>query len=510
MGDIVPFQEEFRQALPEVTGNKDYKIFREILGRITEIIRLSKIDNKVMIEAVRLSQEEYNLNRKAEGKEPKQLTWKDKIRIQKRSMRVLRCGIARHLTGDAYRAFSCRLADSALLQNFCLIDRLCQIKVPSKSQLQRDESLFEEGFLRQIISEIIQQTAHEQKSQEDNQVMGLKKAVSLEQYFLDTTCLKANIHIPVDWVLLRDATRTLMKAVQLIRAEGLLNRMQDPETFIRQMNRLSIQMTNTRRQKNGKRGRKKVLRLMKKLVAKVARHAVIHRDLLFNQREDTKYTENQALQITGRIDRVLEQLPQAVYQAHERIIGERKVLNRFKILSLYEKDVYVIVRGKAGAETEFGNTLLLGEQVDGIILDWELYRDKAAADNRLLKQSLERINTYHHCKPGSVTTDRGFDSPANRRYLADADIENNICPKSVPALREKMKEASFREKQKRRSQTEARIAILKNEFLGNPLRSKGFISRQMSVAWAVLAHNLWVIARLPQASAKQSRRPKAA
>src|SRR5258708_2336714 len=39
--------------------------------------------------------------------------------------------------------------------------------------------------------------------------LDLKKAVDLEDYFLDTTCLKANVHFPVDWVLLRDGTRTL-------------------------------------------------------------------------------------------------------------------------------------------------------------------------------------------------------------------------------------------------------------------------------------------------------------
>ena len=34
-------------------------------------------------------------------------------------------------------------------------------------------------------------------------------------------CLKADIHFPVDWVLLRDGVRTLMKATLLIRKAGL-------------------------------------------------------------------------------------------------------------------------------------------------------------------------------------------------------------------------------------------------------------------------------------------------
>ncbi|MBE7499012.1 MAG: hypothetical protein HS113_01620 [Verrucomicrobiales bacterium] len=62
---------------------------------------------------------------------------------------------------------------------------------------------------------------------------------------------------------------------------------------------------------------------------------------------------------------MLAQLPQAVKQAHERIIGERPVANAGKILSLYEGDLHVIVRGKAGAAVEFGNTLFLAEQRKG-------------------------------------------------------------------------------------------------------------------------------------------------
>ncbi len=275
--------------------------------------------------------------------------------------------------------------------------------------------------------------------------------------------------------------------------------MQDPQVFIGQMNQLCIEMTATRRQKAGKRIRKKVLRLMKKLMVKVARHAAVHRELLRNRREETRFTGNEAAQIIGRIESVLEQLPRAVYQAHERIIGERQVPNRAKILSFYEKDIHVIVRGKAEAEAEFGNTLLLGEQAEGIIVDWQLYREKAPSDSQLLKQSLERMDTDYHCRPESVTGDRGFDSAANRRYLKKQGIENNICPRSVRQLQETMQQASFTENQKRRGQTEGRIGILKNRFLGNPLKSKGFASRQMSVAWAVLSHNLWVLARLPRA-----------
>lgn len=62
--------------------------------------------------------------------------------------------------------------------------------------------------------------------QGDSEVdFGLEKSVSFEAIFFDSTCLKAPVHHPVDWVLLRDATRTLMKAVERIRKKGLLRSM---------------------------------------------------------------------------------------------------------------------------------------------------------------------------------------------------------------------------------------------------------------------------------------------
>ena len=52
------------------------------------------------------------------------------------------------------------------------------------------------------------------------------------------------------------------------------------------------------------------------------------------------------------MDNVIAQLPEAQRQAHERVIGGRKVPSKDKILSLYENEIHVIVRGKAGAAVE--------------------------------------------------------------------------------------------------------------------------------------------------------------
>jgi hypothetical protein len=59
-----------------------------------------------------------------------------------------------------------------------------------------------------------------------------------------------------------------------------------------------------------------------------------------------------------------------------------------------------------------------------------------------------------------------------------------------------MKEPRFVRMQRRRSQTEGRISILQRGFLGRSMRAKGFAHRESALAWGVLTHNLWILARL--------------
>jgi hypothetical protein len=404
------------------------------------------------------------------------------------------------LTQESVREFSTRLADSPLFQWFCKIDQLDAIRVPSKSTLDRYDKIVPETVVREAIDGLNVDAA--KVDEEGRSRLGLAQPIGTDDLFMDTSCVRANIHFPVDWVLLRDAVRTLIKAVAVIRQHGLKNRMDDPAEFIRSMNRLCIEMTHSGRRPDSRKWRKKILRQMKKLSKRIDRHAEKHRDLLVDKWRETDLKEGQARQIIDRIDGIRDQLPEASRQAHERVIGGRLVPNKEKILSLYEPDVHVIVRGKAGAAVEFGNTILLAEQSDGVIVDWLLIKDQAPADSKMVENSLDRFEKVFGKTPETVAGDRGFDSKNNRQRLAERHVYNALCPKPVGDLRERMLEDRFVRLQKRRAQTEGRIAIFKNDFLGRPLRSKGFVYRENRVAWSVLAHNLWVMARLPQAEKK--------
>jgi len=477
---IIPFPEELRPRLPTIVGNVDYLTLRQRLEQIDALLRHSGVERDFVQRAL--------ARWKRAGSGPP--TALEQEKFQQRSRRALRCTVLRTLLQEDHRGFSCQLAGNPLYQWFCLVDAMDQVRVPSKSEVQRFAHWLPADQMRPVIDGLLKTAVDQPKK------LGLAEALNLEEYFLDSTCLKANIHFPTDWVLLRDAVRTLMKATLLIRKAGLRGRMQPPEQFLRHMNRLSIEMAQQARRAGRKKGRKRVLRRMKKLVGVVRAHARRHRDLLDTQWEQTELTQGQAEQIVRRIDGVLELLPRAKKQAHERIIGARPVANADKILSLYEPEVRVIVRGKAGAEVEFGNTVLLGENRQGIILDYEFFRDSAPADHQLLFGSLLRVweATGHHV--GAVVTDRGFATANNSRTLKEGGTFDGLCPRPPAELGRRMKGRKFARLQRRRAQTEARIGILKQGFLGRPMRAKGFDHREMALAWGVLTHNLWMFARM--------------
>ncbi len=95
----------------------------------------------------------------------------------------------------------------------------------------------------------------------------------------------------------------------------------------------------------------------------------------------------------------------------------------------------------------------------------------------------------------SSCADRGFSGEKNDTFLHEHKIYNAICPKSPKQLKEKLSDPIFLSLQTRRSQTEARIGIFKNVFLGKPLRSRLTDYKRLAISWCVLTHNLWLLSR---------------
>jgi len=400
-------QETFRLELPLIFGCKEYKEEQEQLVRIDSLLKKSGLEELF----VRLSLEQYDAKAAAIGEQVEE--WQ-RSRYAQQSRRALRCTILRNLLGESLRGMSRRLAECRLFQLFCKLDDFEEVHIPSRSTLHNYEHWLPQEQIILVLGKLTEVLQEEKKAQE----MGLIHAITMELITVDTTCLEANIHFPVDWVLLRDVVRTLMKATATIRRHGLINRMLDPMHFLSQMNKMCIAMSGARRKPDSKRQRKSILREMKSIVEVVKRHALRHRNLLDQEWHRSDLSRLQAEVILRRIDSVLEQIPAAKRQAHERLIGGRKVSSSGKILSLYDPDLHVITRGKAGAAVEFGNTLFIAQQELGYIIDHELLEASSSGDAQLLLKRYESLEkAAKNIK--TLSGDRGFDSQATRNLLRE-------------------------------------------------------------------------------------------
>ena len=87
----------------------------------------------------------------------------------------------------------------------------------------------------------------------------LSESVDLDTLFMDSACVKANIHFPVDWVLLRDASRTIISGIECIRRHGLKHPIPVPESLISTVNQHFIAMTQSSRQKKDSKSLRKVV-----------------------------------------------------------------------------------------------------------------------------------------------------------------------------------------------------------------------------------------------------------
>ena len=384
MSVILPIQNRFDKSIPDNFGNAEYRAERELLIAIDAIIGQCDLENPVIayfldVASVNKYISAFGTDRSARS------TSDERDNARADAVLALRMSILRKRLGLSLRKFSLALSHSDLYKWFCGINRFCIPKIPGKTKVGELEN-----SIPPALTEEIEKRLFHAISTEPCQV--LDDPLDFSRSYVDCTCIRANIHYPIDWVLLRDSTLTLMKATARIRKYGLLHRIPfEPCVFISKMNKLCMEMTFAKRRKGAKKLRKAVLRKMKKLLKRVSQHAENHLKLLESQWQTINISRCQTEQIAKQITDVTGQLAAVVKQAHERIIGQRQIDNKDKILSLYEKDVHVVVRRKAGSQVEFGNTLYLAEQSDGLIVDWKLFKQQAPADSKMLKGSHKRI-----------------------------------------------------------------------------------------------------------------------
>jgi hypothetical protein len=473
--NLIPDQTFMKLSNPLFSGSKEFKEWVNLFISIDHLLIDSGLETA--LKSFMVNEEEIERGRTFDPGE--------QIKFQRKVSECLRVNIARVLSKKSFKGFSVSLADSHVLQSFCGYHRPWVKKIPSKSHLH-DLSKF---IPCEVINKMIDLLSVYLSSE-------MAPEFDFSALFADSTCIELDIHHPIDWVLLKDAVISIMKSVKTIRRHGLKHRIGPPESFITQANKISmaISMSKSVRRHESKKQRKNLFRELKSLLRVCEAHGYRYLKLLQRDWDKTDLSIKQAEQISRRIITVLNQVDMIVHQAHERIIGERQVHNKDKILSLHESHTQVYKRGKAGADVEFGLQLFIAENRDGLIVSWDLHDETPRHDSKFVRPCLEHLDKID-LKPDLFCGDRGFWSKKICTYLNNHEVTNHICPKGRASLLTGFEFENFKASANRRSQTEARIGILKNNFLGGHLKTKGFKQQKNQVGWAILTHNLWVVAK---------------
>ncbi len=489
---MITTQLKFDKPIPQkINGNNEYTQEYLALKNMSDLLVFSGLDVKAAEHFVLEAKKDRARRCLATYTYPTKLSKKEIEKAQNQGVLALRVAILHKHLNVSYREMSKLLALADLYQWFCRINRFTEADIPGKSLLNFLENRLGDFFLRDANSQMIDYVVN---NSGPSKAVKLGSAINTKDCFFDSFCMEANIHFPVDWVLLRDASRTLILLTTRIR-KYVVNRMEiGLKTMMTQMNNLCIEITQNTRTKGGKKIRKNCFRKMKRLIKKIAHHTRRHMEKLYKNRNKSKVSDKLMHSFIVEMNSVLNQLPTAIEQGHKRIISECKIKNDEKILSLYEDHVNVIVRNKAGKSVEFGNKTSLLEQSDGLILDWDLARDGAPNDHELCKKSYDRTRaSYGNIE--SITTDRGCHSKANTTHFEKHKTYDATCPKNVTLMTQKREEGKFCKLQKRRGSTEARISILKT-FTGKRLACKSYAHRQQQLSLCIFTHNIWKISKM--------------
>lgn len=489
MRELIETQLLIEKELDIVLGNQDYLDFVSDLEAIEDIIDKSPLDDLYMKYFIEL----------AESRSEKSLSIKSILKAQAEARFILRSSILRKHLNLSLRPYSIALAATPLYQSFCGIHTL-GTSLPSSSTINRLENSLSVEFLKEVNAHFVNDVLLHKKVSKQ---LGLKNPFTIEELYGDSTCVKANIHFPVDWVLFRDMIRTTMLKLKMIRDGGIKSKMSgEPCDYLTQINSLCMEMHSCYSKAGAVKKRKAIFRKMKKLLKKAMGHVKRHLDLFKIVWEDYSFSGVQATSIICCLEDILNRKDEIVKIAHKRIISEKFVMREDKILSIYEDKVHIIKRSKHSVKSEFGNTLQIIEQQEGFIVDYDLLEEYSPGDQQLGIASLENIkNNFGLASVLSFTGDRGYyslEAKLNVEKLNEEDGINilySVTPKNVTELKEKMKDPNFKSRQKRRASTEARIAITKS-ISNNPMRQKGIRNRQVHMGLAVLTHNLFKLGKI--------------
>jgi transposase, IS5 family len=394
---------------------------------------------------------------------------------------ILRMLVVKHLYGWSYQATEQWVSDSLVLRQFC---RVYLERVPDDTVLLRWANLIQPDTLHRLLDHVMTLAQH-------------LKVTRGRKLRIDGTVVETNIHHPSDSTLLYDGVRVLsrtLKRAQPMLADGtdLAQRVFRDRTRSakRQMKRIMY----AARQRGEQAGN--ALQTTYQRLVDVGRAIV--RQAQQVQSVLAEQTTSAAHKITQTLAHFIPLVEQVIEQTIRRVVHGESVPATEKIVSLFEPHTAIICKGKPGCPIQFGRVVWLDEVEGGLISRYEVL-DGNPPDAEQFKPSLDHHRQVFGKPPNLVAADRGVYSPANERYAEAQGVQHVVLPKPGAKSAKRLayeRQPWFRRGRNWRSGIEGRISGLKRRHKLDRCRYHGDAGMERWVGWGVIAHDLWVIARV--------------
>lgn len=292
---------------------------------------------------------------------------------------------------------------------------------------------------------------------------------------MDATVADAHIKYPTDLDLLNDSREKAEELVDMLYKK--LKLAKKPRTY-RNKARQSYLNLSKKRRKNGKEIRKGI----KQQVNFLERDIKIINQLLNKLEGERNQMNNKQLKYFFVIQHVLEQQKQ-MYKSRTHSIPDR-------IVSIHQPHVRPIVRGKAGANVEFGAKINIGLQDGYATLDH--FDFNAFNESKDLILQVEKYKELRGHYPELVLVDQIYLTRENRKWLK----ENNIRHIGKPLGRPTKEELTSKEKREKkqeaaqRNHVEGKFGQGKNAYGLNNIRAKLSTTSKSWIAAIIFVMNL--------------------
>jgi IS5 family transposase len=307
---------------------------------------------------------------------------------------------------------------------------------------------------------------------------------------VDTTVVEADIDYPTDADLLEQAVRKLGGLVRRIKARGAAGRTPFRDRG-RAAGRRMKQLARTLRRRTGV-AMAEVDRLTGQ-VAGIARQTLRQAEVVGRntRRACRRRAEDGWLgRLVGELEATIGQTERLLRQTQQRLGGNRVIPDR--LVSLCDPDARPIRKGKPQHPTQFGYTLLLGEDERGFIADHQLQQGNPPDAGQLVP-AVEGVIAVTGRAPGTVVGDRGFGTAANDQALEALGVKRvGLQCNGTPgkARRTLQQTRAFRRLRNWRVGIEARISHLKRGFGLRRTRLRRLPAAKTWVGLGVFAYNL--------------------